>query len=953
MTQLVTTPDGYTFELPIPTAGDLDGLQTGTPVPVAPESGPAVFYPDLQGTEGDFAFLAQIPGITYDQDGVNNGSNSIPPDPSGAAGPSHLVSVNNRSIEWHLKDGTQQNSESLQSFFGSATATFDPKVIYDQHNDRFVVVTLEFANLGNGTTADDESRILLAVSDSSDPNAGWTTHTIDALTPIGGGNAWADYPGIAVDDEAIYITNNMFDTETFSFAGQRLWIVDKGDGTGGFYDGNAASVTIHDPATASGGFDTTMMPTMMYGNAPGNTGVWLAGFSGFTNGTQEFVQLIRVDDALGTPVFTSQFVDIGDIGTNFSLDNAAQSGSATGILTNDSRLLDAVWRDGSLYFATTINDTGAQDGESTAFWGEIDTSVLATPTFVQGGKIDGEDIAPNTETFFPSIAVNASGTVGVGFSASAPSIFAGSYFTYREDGDPAGTMREPQAVQEGLDTYVRTFGSGRNRWGDYTATTVDAADDETFWTFNEYADIRGSLFIGEDGRWATVWGQFGDVPTLPVTLVNDNGNIVATFNSILNATLAGSDNYEITVDGGTYTGGVEVFSISTDNLTYNLPAGVMTDITLLAGPTTLSATGAGAIKAQGNAGANVITGANGDDTLQGMEGADTLNGGAGSDTASYAMSDARVEIDLILDTASGGHATGDDLDSIENVVGSAFNDRIVGGAEINVFHGGADADNMNSGGGSDSVFGEGGDDLISGGTGADLLDGGTQSDQIFGNGDNDTILGGQGDDTIFGGAGADSVEGGSNNDDITGQGSSDTLLGEGGLDTIRGGSGNDSIDGGAGNDLLFGNGNNDTLIGGSGDDVLQGAAGLDDLQGGLGNDTLTGGTGSDRLDGGTGNDVMNGGGTDGVRDFYVFAVGYDQDRINAFDQVGTDLIELDEDLWVATNPGLTAQQVIDTFGTLNGTGTILTLDFGGGDILEILNAGGIDQGTLGADVAFI
>ncbi|NIL95676.1 MAG: hypothetical protein GTO62_00645, partial [Planctomycetales bacterium] len=58
---------------------------------------------------------------------------------------------------WHTKAGVQQNSQSLSSFFSSlspATDTFDPKVIYDQYNDRFVVVTLEQTDTAFGDPAD-------------------------------------------------------------------------------------------------------------------------------------------------------------------------------------------------------------------------------------------------------------------------------------------------------------------------------------------------------------------------------------------------------------------------------------------------------------------------------------------------------------------------------------------------------------------------------------------------------------------------------------------------------------------------------------------------------------------------------------------------------------------------------------------------------------------------------
>ena len=172
------------------------------------------------------------------------------------------------------------------------------------------------------------------------------------------------------------------------------------------------------------------------------------------------------------------------------------------------------------------------------------------------------------------------------------------------------------------------------------------------------------------------------------------------------------------------------------------------------------------------------------------------------------------------------------------------------------------------------------------------------------------------------------------------------------MDTLFGGSGNDTLFGGLDDDMLFGQGNNDVLFGEGGDDTLSGAAGSDQLFGGAGDDTLLGSIGADRLDGGSGNDVLNGGNMDGARDTFVFAVGYDEDRINSFDQAGTDRLELDEDLWAAAGT-LTAQQVVDMFGTLNGSGTILTLDFGNGDILEVQSGAGIDAATLGADIVFI
>ena len=158
-----------------------------------PMEAPAPFAPGLGTT---------VEGINFDEDDVNNGFFHIPPDPIGAAGPDHLVSVVNTSIEWHTKAGVQQNSQSLASFFASLsplTGTFDPKVIYDQFEDRFLVVTLELVEVAAGQDPGNVSSIFVAVSDDSNPNGTWHFDSINAKEVIGGSDHWADYPGFAAD----------------------------------------------------------------------------------------------------------------------------------------------------------------------------------------------------------------------------------------------------------------------------------------------------------------------------------------------------------------------------------------------------------------------------------------------------------------------------------------------------------------------------------------------------------------------------------------------------------------------------------------------------------------------------------------------------------------------------------------------------------------------------------
>jgi Ca2+-binding RTX toxin-like protein len=113
----------------------------------------------------------------------------------------------------------------------------------------------------------------------------------------------------------------------------------------------------------------------------------------------------------------------------------------------------------------------------------------------------------------------------------------------------------------------------------------------------------------------------------------------------------------------------------------------------------------------GDGGSNAFTGGDGNDTLGGGDsndalmggaGADVLDGGAGIDWASYAGSDAGVMLDLATGAGSGGHATGDTLTEIENLMGSAHADTLTGNASNNVLNGGLGNDVLTGGAGFDS-----------------------------------------------------------------------------------------------------------------------------------------------------------------------------------------------------------------------------------------------------------
>lgn len=239
----------------------------------------------------------------------------------------------------------------------------------------------------------------------------------------------------------------------------------------------------------------------------------------------------------------------------------------------------------------------------------------------------------------------------------------------------------------------------------------------------------------------------------------------------------------------------------------------------------------------GWAGRDQLYGGSGDDTLDGGADGDDLYGRSGTDTVSYMSSDAGVIVNLTANTATGGHADGDVIDSFESAIGSDFDDTLTGTDGIN------------------ELIGLDGDDRLNGLTGSDALDAGAGNDTVYGGKGWDAILGRAGDDWINSGDGNDSIDAGGGDDYVlTGIGNDDVYGGDG-LDTIFGDDGDDILRGNAGDDALRGNQGDDMMFGGIGNDDLSAGYGDDDLDGAEGDDVLAGRDGVDLIMGGSGNDV--------------------------------------------------------------------------------------------------
>jgi Ca2+-binding RTX toxin-like protein len=304
-------------------------------------------------------------------------------------------------------------------------------------------------------------------------------------------------------------------------------------------------------------------------------------------------------------------------------------------------------------------------------------------------------------------------------------------------------------------------------------------------------------------------------------------------------------------------------------------------------------------------GDDTLNGNGGDDYLDGGDGADVLNGGAGIDWAWYANAPASgpspwggsLGVVAMLSSVGGGQgdSKGDTYSSIENIMGSAFDDVLVGDANVNELSGGAGNDVLMGGGGADKLVGGDGNDTamyidlspafgvgltvdldnLAANTGEAALD---TFDSI------ESVAGTHGNDILRGTTDVNWLKGGGGNDELEGRGGADFLFGDDGIDhasyrhsasglTVNmsdmslntGDALGDTFDkiegviGSAFDDILTGDDFDNSLQGLGGNDQLRGGKGLDKLDGGEGDDKLDGGEGDDTLIASAGNDMVDGG----------------------------------------------------------------------------------------------
>jgi hypothetical protein len=443
--------------------------------------------------------LGPSPAITEGFEALPDNMLVIPPDTHGAVGPGHLMVSLNSDLRVQDRSGTPLATASLNSFWSpvnGGSGAFDPRTIYDPYDDRFVTVACDDARSAT-------SAILIGATQTNDPLGTWDIYRVDADA---GNTLWADFPSVGFNDKWVVVQVNMFRISDDLFDRSHVFVFDRAQ----LYQSSAPFVLIPD-ATSVG----TQSPALTYD--PSQSELFLIER---WNGSMGRLRLSKLSGAVGSPLLSLVGQPVGPSWLNVppAANHAPQSGSAQRIATNDARIQNLVYRNGTLWTTHTVFSS-SPDRASVQWW-EISTAGAT----LQVARID--DTTGANFYAFPSIAVNKLGDALLGFSCFSATRFASACHAFRKSSDAPNTFQDPVTLKGGDAKYYKTFFPPNtvNRWGDYSATQTDPFNDVDFWTIQEYAMLPSGPPTPQD-RWGTWWGHLAlppDITIGDVSLVEGN-----------------------------------------------------------------------------------------------------------------------------------------------------------------------------------------------------------------------------------------------------------------------------------------------------------------------------------------------------------------------------------------------------------------------------------------------
>ena len=485
--------------------------------PINPASVPKIYRPEpiepkrptqsggpegpLQTAAGALMSAPSPTGLSFE--GIGQGFagfivGSNPPDTNGRVGATQYVQWNNTSFAVFNKTtgaveyGPAAGNTLFQALGGACAIhnDGDPVVSYDILAGRWVIS--QFAVAVSNT---DYSHQCIAVSTTSDATGEY--YLYDFVTdPVN----FVDYPHTAVWPDGYYMSTHVFNPAG-TFTSGRLYVFERAQ----MIYGRPARMQSQDLG-AEYGFLAADLDSLT--PPPAGEAEFVLG-PNFT--LTELTDSFRVAVTWGatpTMVVTPGTTILGGLG-NAPCVGDPNTSRACVPEPSPATLTDYLDNIGNHYMhrlAYRNNGTQAAPQERLLASGPSDASdanhgavewfefrnagsSTTTPTIFQSGIFDPD----KSYRWLPSIAMDNAGNIALGYSKSSRSVNPGIYVTGRLATDPAGTMGAEVEMQAGLGVQL---GAG-NRWGDYSAMTLDPIDQCTFYYTNEYLKTNGGF------NWST------------------------------------------------------------------------------------------------------------------------------------------------------------------------------------------------------------------------------------------------------------------------------------------------------------------------------------------------------------------------------------------------------------------------------------------------------------------
>lgn len=490
--------------------------------------------PVVQVSQG--AGAGPAPTVGFDGIGVGLGSYSprwAPPDTEGAVGPNDYFEIVNADIAVFSKTGVLRYgpvpTNTIWSGFGGGCQNRDDGdgiVEYDRLADRWVIT--QFVNDGTNTEC-------VAVSTTGDPTGSYARYAFTYP-------AFPDYPKLAVWPDAYYITFNLFGSN--GFAGGMVCAYPRAQMLAAAQN---ISQQCFNVGTSYGGllpsdFDGSIAPP------PGSPNFVLDFGSNRLNLWKFHVDWTTPANTtlIGpTAVSVASFSPACGGGSCIPQPSTTQKLGSLG----DRLMSRLAYRNFGSHESLVVNHSVATGflnaGPTGVRWYELWNPSGAVTVHQQG------TYAPDaTYRWMGSIAMDGSGNVALGYSASSSSVRPSIRYTGRLANDPLGQMTQSEVVlQPGSGSQLPNL----DRWGDYSSMTVDPSDDCTFWYANEYLKTDGTW------NWSTHISSFTFPSCLSaaqapaITSANNATFVVGTAGSFT-VTTTGSPTPAITESGSLPSG---------------------------------------------------------------------------------------------------------------------------------------------------------------------------------------------------------------------------------------------------------------------------------------------------------------------------------------------------------------------------------------------------------------